>query len=388
MLETVFVAQDCVTCTGDADYKLSAGKVDWSLPGIEPATGSTYQVVFKHIKAVQADAQDETGVVVSNAVPGTLIQISYAAKLPRIDRLALNEQGEFIWFNGIPADFSPRPPDISGTMLPIASVQQTWTAERRVINDGVRVVPMSDIAAINERIDWLTENMAQQRLTADINLRESSAKKGIFVDPFFNDGMRDQGIEQQAAIVDGELTLPVASVDVRQMGPEGKPRYLAHTVAVALEQPMRTGSMRVNPYSAFEPVPAEIILNPAVDRWTETQTQWASAITKRFPTGSGAVSRTTSDTTTQQIGSTTQQLEFLRQIPIEYDIKGFGPKERIIAFSFDGLAVSPSKDEADATGRVQGSFTIPTQIPAGAKSVEVVGSAGRGVRRCLWGKVP
>src|SRR5699024_1778092 len=49
------------TYVKDTDYKLTSGKVDWSLPGNEPAPGSTYSVVYRHITAVDPTGVDNTG---------------------------------------------------------------------------------------------------------------------------------------------------------------------------------------------------------------------------------------------------------------------------------------------------------------------------------------
>lgn len=68
---------------------------------------------------------------------------------------------------------------------------------------------MSDIEAMRSTINDLYDLIAQERLRNDANSREPAAKKGIFVDPFFDDDMCDQGVNQTAAIVDRELTLPI-----------------------------------------------------------------------------------------------------------------------------------------------------------------------------------
>lgn len=37
----------------------------------------------------------------------------------------------------------------------------------------------------------------------------------------------------------------------------------------------------MNPYQAFDPLPAKGTLTPALDRWTETDTCWTSPVTRR-----------------------------------------------------------------------------------------------------------
>jgi len=96
---------------------------------------------------------------------------------------------------------------------------QTWTSSRSVNNDGVRLVSMSAIAGITRRLDYMMGLISQQELKSDINLRESAAKKGLFVDPFLDDSTRDAGITQTAAIVNGELVLPVFALGQSNIPP-------------------------------------------------------------------------------------------------------------------------------------------------------------------------
>lgn len=125
------------------------------------------------------------------------------------------------------------------------------------------------------------------------------------------------------------------------------------TVKVLLEQPYRTADMAVNPYMAFEPLPAKVTLDPAIDQWTETQTIWTSAITRQFKasTGTGGGSgwavlhHTETSTTTQTVSSTTTQLEHLRQIDVAFELSGFGPGEVLASVTFDGVDVTDSVSE-------------------------------------------
>lgn len=80
-----------------------------------------------------------------------------------------------------------------------------------VRNDGVRVVAFSDMEALAARVEYALQEVARQRLEADVATREAGARVGLFVDPLLDDSMRDQGIEQDAAIVNGFLTLPIAA---------------------------------------------------------------------------------------------------------------------------------------------------------------------------------
>ena len=329
--------------TPTTDYKKTGDAVDWSPSGNEPAAGSSYSVTYTHIKTVEPESPDADGFTVTGAVEGTSILVSYTQMLPRFDRLALTAEGTFTWFTGVASELNPQQPAVPESMLALATVYQTWRSARQVSNDAVRVVPFNEITAINQRLDYAMQEIARQRLESDVATRESGARVGLFVDPLLDDSMRDQGVTQTAAVVDGVLTLPIADAAAFALpGDVAEPAARPYTVEILLAQPLRTASMKVNPYLAFEPLPAKVTLTPSVDRWTDVQTRWTSAITRSLTTGSGRVTRTSSSTKTELVSSSTQELEHLRQIDVAFRLEGFGPGEQLSRIIFDGVEVTPS----------------------------------------------
>lgn len=360
------------------DYKKIGDAVDWSPTGNEPAPGSTYECTYTYMTAVTPKDKDFDGFTVENAVAGSSIILSYNQALPRLDRLCITQDGAFVWQKGIAAEFNPRLPHAPEGVLPIATIFQTWREKREVINDGVKVVAFDEIEALNKRLDYCLQEIARQRLEADVSTREAGSRVGIFVDPLLDDTNRDQGIAQSAAILDGELTLSIAPTVHMLAKPSDFPIAPAYTPTPILSQLLRTGSMLVNPYQAFDPLPARVNLKPALDQWTETESAWTSPFTQVF--GSGNRSSTTSRT--QVLSSTTTNLEYLRQIPIEFTLEGFGPGEILQRISFDGVEVpsEPAEVVADEYGTAKGKFTIPEKIPAGAKTVSFNGNPDGGSR--------
>lgn len=377
VLSIIEVKQGATTYTATTDYLLTAGKVDWSPAGAEPAPGSSYTVKYRYIANVTPTLVDDTGFTVTGAVTGTLVLVTYNQKLPRIDRLCINTNGSPVWLIGVASSYYPQPPGVPGDILPIASVYQTWTASRRVTNDGVRVVPMPILAGIEGRIDYVLQEVARNRLESNIHTRESGAKKGLFVDPFLDDSQRDAGTVQTAAIVRGVLTLPIAAT-ISQMGTDiVNPQTLSYTSVIALEQPLKTGSMQINPYMAFGIVPATVRLTPAVDRWTVIETAWQSASTARFVTGQGDQSFSTSSTRSVLIGTSSAAIETLRQITVGYSLSGFGPGEVLQSLTFDGVSLPTGGATANPAGVLSGSFTVPANVPAGNKPVVFIGAGGQ-----------
>lgn len=343
VLALIEVKQGGTTYVDTTDYLLTAGKVDWTPAGAEPAPGSTYTVKYQYITNVTPTAVDDTGFTVTGAVSGTLILVDYSQKLPRIDRLCLDTDGLPIWLKGISSAYNAQMPDVPGDLLPLASVYQTWTTTRRMSNDGVRVVPMPFLAGLNNKIDYVLQLLAQQRLESSIHTREGGTKKGLFVDPFIDDSQRDAGTAQTAAIVNGELVLPI-SATISQMGADiTAPAACAYSPVASLSQLLKTSNMKINPYMAFAPTPAKIKLAPDVDRWTDVVTDWASDVTNRFVVffdNFVQVQQTSSVSQNILINSTTTNIETLRAITVNFEVTGFGAGEELSQVVFDGVPVT------------------------------------------------
>lgn len=243
----------------------------------------------------------------------------------------------------------------------------------------------SDIEAIAARVEYVLQEIARQRLEADVFTRESGARVGLFVDPLLDDSMRDQGLAQSAAAVDGVLTLPLSARVYALSADVAVPVARTSTPRVLMTQPYRTGTMKVNPYMAFDPLPGVMTLEPPLDRWTETVTDWTSEVTKAFNqdphrwggTGNAVLSSVNKSSAVENITSTTVALEFLRQIDVKFTVSGFGPGEILDNLTFDGIDATPQNEiVADSKGVLAGTFTIPASVPAGAKTVKATGRGG------------
>lgn len=331
------VSQGATTYVQGTDYKLTAGQVDWSLAGDEPAPGSTYSVTYRYITSVTPTAVDETGFTVTGAISGTLVQVTYDAALPRYDRLCLTPDGTLQWIKGISADYYPVAPDVPDSLLLLATVYQTWFdgVTRSIRNDGVRAVPMSEIEDIRDSVLDLYDLVSQQRLQIDASSRSAAATKGLFVDPFRNNNQRDAGQTQNAVTQRGLLTIPISESVAAMPATGGKPVTLTFNHGFELQQTLRTTTMKVNPYMSFDPLPAAVTLSPAVDNFVTNTTQWAQSLFL----GSG---NTQSLLRNEQIGSAVIAEYNLRQINVTFSLSGFGPGENLNQVIFDGVDVTAS----------------------------------------------
>ena len=372
VLELVSVSQSSTTYVQGTDYKLTSDQVDWSLSGAEPAPGSSYSVTYHYMLTVTPTAIDSTGCTVAGAVTGTLILVTYTWKMPRWDRLCLNALGQRIWLQGVPHAHQAIPPAPSPGLLVLATIKQTWTADRPILRDGIYMVSMGALDSLAQRIDDLYALTAEQRLLTHAALDEPTSKLGVFVDPFLDDNLRDQGIAQTGAVFGGELTLAFDLGTVASAAlPAVRTLPIASTPVVEIDQSTQTGFMAVNPYQAFAPLPARLSLTPTEDYWTETATTWLSAITQQFD-GYG-----TTSTVTNTLSSSQSLIEYLRQRTVNFTLGGFDAGEIITKLTFDGIDVTPSPVlTADSHGAIAGSFVIPALVRAGVKRVQLWGNQG------------
>ena len=200
--------------------------------------------------------------------------------------------------------------------------------------------------AIHDSIDQLWREVSRNRLEMDAGTREAGARVGVQVDPLLDDSVRDVGAENTAAVFDGILTLPIEATAHSLSADVSAPVAARWTPKVILEQPYRTGEMMVNPYQAFERMPATVEINPSVDHWVEQQVNVVGTTTRYLNTGhyvpgnSSLVSQSAS-TSNQVVSTTTTELAHLRQLDVEFLLHGFGAGEILDSVTFDGLVVEP-----------------------------------------------
>lgn len=372
----VSVVQGGTTYVATTDFTLTSDSVNWSPAGAEPAPGSTYSVTYRYVATSAITAQDTTGFTISAAaVAGTNITVSYTWRMPRIDRLCLNEGGEHRWVQGIAvAGGTPIRPPVPAGLLAIASVAQLWNGTLPVItSDGVRVVPMNELENLKARVDDLYDLAALQRLLTTTALNEPSSKRGVFVDSFQSNNQRDAGLTQTAVALDGFLTCGLETVVVTTHSLADADTTLAiASHGTTLEQTLRSGTMLVNPYQSFTPLPATVILAPASDFWTDTATVYKDSVERALTTTDSSQAGTVVQD--EELSRLDEAAQFLRTIQVGFTAKGFGPGERLTRVIFDAQSVAFGAPlVADSQGQITGSFTIPANVPAGSKAVEFWG---------------
>lgn len=136
-------------------------------------------------------------------------------------------------------------------------------------------------------------------------------------------------------------------------------------------------------------MPARVTLTPSIDRWTEYDTTWASPVTEKFDVSKDGyfhkVVGTETKTTTETLSSQSSALEFLREIDVAFEARDLEPGETVHEVTFDGMVMEcrtaegePGTITADENGVARGVFTIPPNVPAGAKTVVVSAHSRQG----------
>lgn len=352
-----------------------------------------------------------------DVIPGDQLYmaVDYRWRMPRIDRLFLNNDGQLTLLRGQASAFAPpQAPALPAKALSLAEMYHTWWEAPDVKLDGVKVVHMSDLNKMQNSIMDLYDLVALERLKNDTSRSAPSATHGLFVDPMLDDDMRDLGMENVIIANEGdinaratinpareELVLPI-DMTPNMLNPtkETRPWTLEyqHTVLIDQGRPVqqveRTASMKVNPYAAFEPIPAKMTLIPAVDVWTESKMALKSG---------GSINSTVvnhgvfgfkfrGNVSTQKVGSTSRAAEYLRAIDVEFHIDGFLPTEQVSSLKFDEVVLSVQEADgnpvvADNNGVLKGIFSIPADtFRAGRKLVDVKGTLGSEAQASFTGK--
>lgn len=368
------------------DFVIKGSTIDWSPIGAEPPTGSLFTIDCEYIVERTIPESDvlESGFTFEGAITGTNFHVEYETLLPRKDLIVLERDGTVNRIRGkgdTRALSAPKPP--AGT-LAIAELGHHWTSgiNPAVENTGVVAVRADELTAMKENITNLYDLMAEERIARMAAGDDPRTKRGIFVDAFVDDNQRDGGAIQTAMVnaAAGELTLSsdVHTMDTKGLSTDDAPNGLAmlpYTLRNVLSQDYSTSSMKVNPYSAFDPIPPAIKLSPALDNWTITQnlrrtiTQTrtrremvrAATFSSMFNTSSSSLTRLMGNNTAQNVVTRSEELPHLRELRVSFEVKGFKPNEKVSKIKFGSIDVTPSLD----------SFGLPaldTTLLAGSNS--------------------
>lgn len=401
--EIIEVVQGATTFVATTDYIKTGDTVDWAPGGDEPATGSSYDVTYRYLDAVTPTAVTDTSITVAGGVDEGQAFVSYTFKLPRIDRLCLDQFGASVYLKGVSARTAPRAPAVPETLLALCEVHNDWFGTPTVVNNGIRNYPFWLIDRMYNRLNDALDLIALERLRRDISAREPTAKHEVFVDPFTSDRYRDAGEAQDASVFGGTLQISI-DPDFHMLS-RAAPATLDFGTEIVVRQELATACMQINPYQVFRPLPITLTISPAEDFWEEVNETWLSPVTQVF--GAGDVSRQFSwltddgvvDSAASTVGGTWQTVatdvitssrqtaaRFLRQIGISFTVGRLGTGETVDVLTFDGVDVNPGGLVGGVDGTASGTFTVPANIATGVKSVYAESGSGGSARARFEGR--
>ena len=361
------VKKGATTYVAGVNYQLSSDAILWLSGGPNP--GESYTVSYTYNKNVTDAAiisEDGAGIVIPEAnVAGTnRIEVGYQYKLPRIDRVCLDEKGVWHVIQGVSSRRQdPLYPQVPQTYLPLASIFQTWVVGTRAVqNDGPRMVSMAKLENHDRDIQRLYEMVAGNNLLTDLSAREPLGRRGLFTDPFLSDGARDTGVTQTAQITaDATLTLGVAVTehairldDPITLVPSGE--------VIRVEQVLSSDAMQINPYMVFAPPKSYAYLNPWWDFWTvnvnrvlpdEYQDVYKYSVTNQLiykeeqgwggPITTKQTTTTTtlvSDESTINTRTSTEDAQYMRAVEVRFTLTNWGSNENLIGVKIDGRSIT------------------------------------------------
>ncbi len=366
------VRQGSLYFTEGTDFAFASDRLSWNLPGEEPAPFSTYTVTYYHRVSITPDSSDTEKMIISGAVKDSLVEVDYSYRMPRKDLIVMYTDRSVGVVRGVAHRFAPVVPSTPPEAICLAEVSQTWKGLPEVTNVAIQRVPVETLNSMRAQIQDLYSLMARNEQRFDAMIDAPSSAYGIFVDPLLDDDMRDKGLEQTAVIANQTLMLPLDD-SIKDIALDDE-ITLNFSNEIIINQSTKTKSMKINPYQNFEPMPTQVKLEPAVDRYSETvvkefrnaliDTHWWESVPESRYTYRGFIK---TETTTEITNYN------LRQIQISVTASGFGPNEGVKIY-FDSIEVACNSTKADNSGNFAGVFTIPKNIPAGTKLVELVGS--------------
>lgn len=218
-----------------------------------------------------------------------------------------------------------------------------------VVNDGVRSIDYGEMWRYFNQLRDHSRLIQLERLKSGINARDPVAKKNMFVDPMVDDSFRDNGVPQNAAVGNGMMQLAITPTFFNDLT---APVTLDWVEEVIVDQALKTGCVKINPYANFLPLPGALALTPASDFWTEAREEWLSPQTLEFQRGvrAGGGPLQTVDTQDRLVDQRDEQAEFLRQILVNFKLSGFGHGEILDELTFDTVDVKRGRR---ADGRCQ-----------------------------------
>jgi len=271
------VSQGATTYTQGVDYQLTLGQINWSLGGIEPAGGTSYNVTYRFTKSVGAVSGSITNTTFKianlpasggNLINGETCLVNYLYKLKRIDLLELTKKGLLQRVKGVPKRNNPQRPYGSTGNLPLAVILLDWINSPVVSMVAPKRIEIGELNLLRDQViaqGIIIHELAQAN---QMNIIDPNSKYAVFVDNFMDNSQQDLGRTNTAKLCGGMLALPItqASYNPTEVNLNNrKVNTLPYTLVPIVSQEKQTGQVKINAYNSFEELPRPITIYPLVN---------------------------------------------------------------------------------------------------------------------------
>lgn len=247
--------------TQGVDYQLTGSTVDWSLGGVEPTAGATYNVTYTYNKVIQPDAgsigYDRFTVTNQGAdgdlETGTVCTTNYTYNLKRIDLLELTDKGAIRKVKGRATFENPNQPTESVDALALASIYLDFFNEPIVTNIGNKRVSQKELFKSRAVQTYIIDTLADLQLQVD-SIKSGATTKGIFTDNFYDDSKLDLNRTNTLKVFNKLLTLPMTlTKDELDNANNENFQTLNYTTEEIVVQSSYSGAIKINPYATYTP---------------------------------------------------------------------------------------------------------------------------------------
>ena len=295
------ITQNATTYTEGVDFQRVGNGIDWSIGSKAPASGTTYQVVWRYKKTLVKETdytlthsddwyQGFVSFLTNGDKPvnGTEFTVDYDFMLYRRDVIGIDKDGNVIVVKG-QSDILrivETPATDKEHMLALGSVMLIPKSDDvMVINNNTKTISMLELYNMLERINDLEYNQAITDLDQEAADGEDATQlKGILTDGFMGITKADIGHSDWNAEIDidkREFTLPLLyfekafdfSTDINsssQIHRFERLLTLDYTEVELINQNYASSTLKINSYNAFPKNPV-VALNPKVNNWTEEE---------------------------------------------------------------------------------------------------------------------
>lgn len=300
-------------------------------------------------------------------------EVTFAYYLPRIDKIALNKNGDFQVVQGVPELNPSAPADLDDSITLYELFVPAYTFKIKDVTAkayNYRRYTMKDIARIDRRVEALEYTSALSLLESDANSREfiDKFKSGFVVDNFRTQNVVDyEDVTTQIGfdLVRGELRPMNVAYNVNlELDPAQSSNvvfkngraYMPYTEKMQITQPLASRIERLQPFTLFA-WKGKGTLTPNQDFWVSTQqlpdffvsnqTTQLLASTMRTPADSfGSVFSWWWNTFVFQVTDTFvgtnvtfTGIPFIRSRIVKFEATGLKPFTRVYPY-FDSVEVS------------------------------------------------